>query len=43
MEGEPTVALTAPFWTQLRATLLRNLIRKKRNKRHTLRVSTFLF
>ena len=30
--------LTAGFWPQLRATLIRNILRKKRNKKHTLRV-----
>ena len=39
MEGEPSPPLTATFWVQLKSTLVRNLIRKKRNKRHTLRVS----
>ena len=30
--------LTAGFWPQMRATLIRNILRKKRNKKHTLRV-----
>jgi hypothetical protein len=43
MEGEPSPPLTASFWRQLKSTLVRNLIRKKRNKRHTLRVSNFFY
>ncbi len=43
MEGEPSPPLTASFWRQLKSTLVRNLIRKKRNKRHTLRVSNVVF
>ncbi len=30
---------SAGFWRQLKATLVRNLLRKKRALRHTLRVS----
>jgi hypothetical protein len=39
MEGELSPPFTASFWTQLKSTLVRNLIRKKRNRRHTIRVS----
>ena len=30
----------AKFWQQLRATLIRNVLRKKRNKRHMMKVNT---
>ena len=29
----------AKFWHQLRATLIRNVLRKKRNKRHMMKVN----
>ena len=39
MVGEERASpLTAGFWPQMRATLIRNILRKKRNKKHTLRV-----
>ncbi len=38
LEVRPT--RSASFWTQLRATVIRNLIRKKRALRHTLQVVT---
>ena len=30
--------LTAGFWPQLKATIIRNVLRKMRNKKHTIRV-----
>ena len=32
-------ALRAGLWEQLKATIKRNVLRKMRNKRHTMRVS----
>ena len=35
--GPQVRPLTAGFWPQLRATIVRNVLRKKGNKKHTLR------
>ena len=36
-------ALRAGFWEQLKATIKRNVLRKMRNKRHTIRVNRHLY
>ena len=38
MDADEPLPLTAGFWQQMKATLIRNILRKKRNKKHTLRV-----
>ena len=35
---EENTGFKAEFWSQLRATLIRNILRKKRNKRHIMKV-----
>ena len=35
-------ALRAGFWEQLKATIKRNVVRKMRNKRHTIKVRIIL-
>ena len=35
---EENTSFRAEFWSQLRATLIRNVLRKKRNKRHMMKV-----
>ena len=39
MNTEENMPFKAKFWHQLRATLIRNVLRKKRNKRHMMKVN----
>ena len=41
MKNEENMPFRAKFWHQLRATLIRNVLRKKRNKRHMMKVTMY--
>ena len=41
MKNEENMPFRAKFWYQLRATLIRNVLRKKRNKRHMMKVNMY--